>query len=103
MVVFFQVFFCLESKNDADVLYNNKRGGGKAKIGGTHETKRIERTRGVELFCLDQRATPHVTHKTNEQTKKKKNKKKRMMGGGGGGKISPKETIQKAVVQRERG
>ena len=54
-----------------------KGGGGKAKIGGTHETQRIERTRGVELFCLDQRATPHVTHKTNEQTKKKKNKKKR--------------------------
>ena len=51
-----------------------KGGGGKAKIGGTHETRRIERTRGVELFCLDQRATPHVTH-TNERTKKKRTKK----------------------------
>ena len=55
-----------------------KGGGGKAKIGGTHETRRIERTRGVELFCLDERR--HTRDTQNKRTnKKKKEQKKRMM------------------------
>ena len=58
-----------------------KGGGGKAKIGGTHETRRIERTRGVELFCLDHQKTSDATRdtqnkRTNKQTKKKEQKKK---------------------------
>ena len=57
------------------------KGGGESQIGGTHETKRIERTRGVELFCLDHQKTSDATRdtqnkRTNKQTKKKEQKKK---------------------------
>ena len=63
-----------------------KGGGGKNKIGGTHNPRRIARPRGAGLFWRGREASSsfvstsdatHVTHKTNEQTKKKKNKKKR--------------------------
>ena len=76
-------------------FYIIKRGGGKSRIGGTRETQqRIERTRGVELFCLDHQKTSDATRdtqnkRTNKQTKKKKNKKK-------------KDDVKKRTTTRER-
>ena len=56
-------------------------GGGKAELVARETQQRIERTRGVELFCLDHQKTSDATRdtqnkRTNKQTKKRTKKKK---------------------------
>ena len=56
-----------------------KGGGGKAELvaHARHKESRGREASSSFVSTTKKRATPHVTHKTNEQTKKKKRTKKK--------------------------